>query len=294
MASDEHFPSTYEGLVRLVERLRGPDGCPWDREQPHRSLTRGLLEECYELIEAIEEGDPRKIVEELGDVLFHVDAAQAVGHVPIDFAASGADLLSVSAHKFGGPVGTGALLVRRGLRLEPLLAGGDQERARRAGLENTPAIIGFGVACTSLADGGLEQEAAVFRRLTDRLRDGLASLEGVDLFGNPDHRLPHLVCAGIVDVEPQAVLLGLDRAGVAAHSGSACASEGLEPSPVLEAMGVDADRSLPNDSQLLRGPEHVTVQAVGRLGEKAIALRRLLHKQRLGRRHLLLLPHLHV
>ena len=178
------------------------------------------------------------------DVLFHVDAAQAVGHVPIDFAASGADLLSVSAHKFGGPVGTGALLVRRGLRLEPLLAGGDQERARRAGLENTPAIIGFGVACTSLADGGLEQEAAVFRRLTDRLRDGLASLEGVDLFGNPDHRLPHLVCAGIVDVEPQAVLLGLDRAGVAAHSGSACASEGLEPSPVLEDMGVDADRSL--------------------------------------------------
>ena len=84
----------------------------------------------------------------------------------------------------------------------------------------------------------------MFRRLTDRLRDGLASLEGVDLFGNPDHRLPPLVCAGIVDVEPQAVLLGLDRAGVAAHSGSACASEGLEPSPVLEAMGVDADRSL--------------------------------------------------
>lgn len=178
------------------------------------------------------------------NVLVHVDAAQAVGRVPVDFGALGCDLLSVSAHKFGGPPGVGALLVRRGLRLDPLLLGGDQERARRAGLENVPAVVGFGAACEALGNGVLADEEADSRRLTDRLAEGLVALEGVERYGDPDRRLPHLVCVGITDIEPQAVLLGLDRAGVAAHSGSACASEGLEPSPVLEAMGVDAHRSL--------------------------------------------------
>ena len=178
------------------------------------------------------------------DVLVHVDAAQAVGRVPVDFGALGCDLLSVSAHKFGGPPGVGALLVRRGLRLDPLLLGGDQERARRAGLENVPAAVGFGAACQTLGDGVLADEEDDSRRLTDRLAEGLATLDGVERYGDPDRRLPHLVCVGITDIEPQAVLLGLDRVGVAAHSGSACASEGLEPSPVLEAMGVDAHRSL--------------------------------------------------
>jgi cysteine desulfurase len=179
-------------------------------------------------------------------VLVHVDAAQAAGRVPIDFVALGADLLSVSGHKLGGPPGTGALLVRRGLRLRPLLVGGDQERARRAGLEDVPAIVGFGAATAGLAHGGVEREGAEQRRLSDRLLTGLAGIAGVTVHGPtaPEQRLPHLVCVGVEGIEPQAVLLGLDRAGVAAHSGSACASEGLEPSPVLEAMGVDAHRSL--------------------------------------------------
>lgn len=177
-------------------------------------------------------------------VLVHVDAAQANGHIPVAFTELGADLLSVSAHKLGGPPGIGALLVRRGLRLRPLLLGGDQERARRAGLEDVPAIAGFGAAAGHLTDGGLIAEAEVARSQTDRVLEGVAELEGVVVYGDPVDRLPHLVCLGIADIEPQAVLLGLDRAGIACHSGSACSSESLEPSPVLEAMGVDAHRSL--------------------------------------------------
>jgi cysteine desulfurase len=177
-------------------------------------------------------------------VLVHVDAAAAAGHVPIAFDDLGADLLSVSAHKLGGPPGIGALVVRRGLRITPLLVGGDQERARRAGLEPVAAVAGFGAAASELHGGQLEQEATAQRVLTDRLRLGLAGIDGVQQYGHPSERLPHLVCVGLEGIEPQAVLLGLDRAGVAAHSGSACSSEALEPSPVLEAMGVDAHRSL--------------------------------------------------
>jgi cysteine desulfurase len=179
------------------------------------------------------------------DVLVHVDAAQAVGHVPVDVGALGADLLSLSGHKLGAPLGTGALVVRRGLRLEPLLVGSDQERARRAGLENTPALAGLGAAAAALLDGDrLAAEEAEGRRLTDRVLAAVEGLDGVRVHGDPVGRLPHLVCLGFDDVEPQAVLLGLDRRGVACHSGSACSTESLEPSPTLAAMGVDALRSL--------------------------------------------------
>jgi cysteine desulfurase len=177
-------------------------------------------------------------------VLVHVDAAQAVGHVPIDFRSLDADLLSVSAHKFGGPAGIGALLVRRGLRLRPLLVGSDQERARRAGFENVPAIVGFAAACEALGADRLDDEGRRERQLTERVLETTAALDGVHAYGDPQQRLPHIVCLGIDGIEPQAVLLGLDQAGIAAHSGSACSSEALEPSPVLEAMGVDAHRSL--------------------------------------------------
>ena len=177
------------------------------------------------------------------DVLVHVDAAAAAGHLPIAFDDLGADLLTVSAHKLGGPAGVGALLVRRGLRLRPLLRGGDQERARRAGLEPVALLAGFGAAAAVLR-ASLAREAAEQQRLTDRLRGALAAMDGITPYGHPTDRLPHLVCVGVEGVEPQAVLLGLDRAGVAAHSGSSCSSESLEPSPVLEAMGVDAHHSL--------------------------------------------------
>lgn len=180
------------------------------------------------------------------DVLLHVDASNAVGHVPVDFAALGADLLSFSGHRFGAPTGAGVLLVRRGLRLDPLLVGSDQERGRRAGLESLVALLGLGAVAESLDADRLEAERAATAALTDRIIAVATAIEGDSLLGDPDPagRLPHLACIAVGGVEPQAVLLGLDRRGIAAHSGSACASEDIEPSPVLEAMGADAARSL--------------------------------------------------
>jgi cysteine desulfurase len=197
-----------------------------------------------------EVGTTQPVVEVVGrcrerGVLVHVDAAAAVGHVPVDLGAIGADLASVSAHKLGGPKGIGCLVVGRGVRLEPLLVGGQQERARRAGMENTAAIVGFGAVAELLAGGDvLSSEEARARRQTERALAGALGVGGVVAYGDPLDRLPHLVCLGVEGVEAEAVVLGLDQAGLAVHSGSACSSETLEASPVLMAMGVDAERSL--------------------------------------------------
>jgi cysteine desulfurase len=179
------------------------------------------------------------------DVLVHIDACAAGGHLPVDFSALGVDLCSVTAHKLGGPKGAAALLIRRGLRMAPLLVGGAQERARRGGIENVAAIVGFGAAAAELGDGDrLTHEAHDARTRTDRLLAGALQIEGVHQLGDPDRRLPHLICCSIEGIEAEPILLGLDQRGVAVHSGSSCASESLEPSPVLTAMGVDAERSL--------------------------------------------------
>jgi cysteine desulfurase len=179
-------------------------------------------------------------------VLVHVDACAAVGHVPVSFSELGADLMSITAHKLGGPKGAGTLLVRRGLRLDPFVVGGAQERARRGGLENVAAAVGFGAACASLAaDDRLAREAADARVLIERAATDLDTV-GATRYGDPapDGSLPHLLCFGVEGVEAEPILLALDQHGVAVHSGSACSSELLEPSPVLAAMGVDADHSL--------------------------------------------------
>jgi cysteine desulfurase len=173
--------------------------------------------------------------------LVHVDAAQACGRVPLALGSLGADLVSVSAHKFGGPPGVGALIVRRGLRLPAFMVGGSQERERRGGMENVGGIVGFGVAAAGV---DVAAEMPVARRHTSALLDAALAVPGVVAYGDVVDRLPHIVCIGVPGVEAEAVLLGLDQAGIAAHSGSACSSESLEPSPVLEAMGVDAERSL--------------------------------------------------
>ena len=180
-------------------------------------------------------------------VLLHVDATAATGVVGIDFDGLGIDLMSVSCHHVGGPTGVGALLVRRGLRIDPLLLGGAQERARRAGLENVAGAVGFAAVAETLADGDtLAAETARARLQAASLRDVAGSLGATRLYGpvDPLQRLPGLVCLGFEDLEAEPVLVGLDQKGVAAHSGSSCSSEMLEPSPVLAAMGFDSERSL--------------------------------------------------
>ena len=178
-------------------------------------------------------------------VTVHVDAAAACGHLPLDLAALEADLVSISAHKLGGVPGAGALIVRRGSRFDPLLVGGEQERGRRAGLEALPALLAFGAAAAALTSGELDADAHAARRQIASIVDGALAVEGVTVVGPAaEARLPQLVCLGVQGVEAEPVLIGLDRAGVAVHSGSACSSESIEPSPVLEAMGVDPSHSL--------------------------------------------------
>ncbi len=221
-----------------------------------------------ELLEVLTNGDPKDIAlvslqsanHEIGtlqdialicehvrakapDCLIHIDAAQSIGRTSFDFSKIAADLVSISAHKFGAPKGVGALLIRQGLRIHPMFKGGSQERARRGGIENVSAIAGFGAVCESLKDN-LEVEAEKTFELTNLCIELTSKIEGLTRYGHPEKRAPHIVCFGFEDVEPQAVLLSLDKKGVNVHSGSACSSEELQPSTVLEALGVNAERSL--------------------------------------------------
>jgi len=178
-----------------------------------------------------------KIVKSKG-ALFHVDAVQAAGKLPLDVKKSPIDLLSISGHKLHAPKGVGALYVRRGTKLRPLITGGHQERGRRAGTENTPGIAGLGVAC-DLAAEGLDHENTVVRALRDRLQDGLLqAIPDVHLNGDRERRLPNTCNLSFQYIEGEGILLLLDRVGVAASSGSACTSGSLEPSHVLRAMGL--------------------------------------------------------
>ena len=172
-------------------------------------------------------------------VVFHCDAVQAVGKIPLDLEQLGADLVSLSAHKLYGPKGTGALYVRRGdppIRLEPLLDGGGHERRLRSGTLAVPLIVGFGTACR-LAREALESESVLIRKLRDRLWQGLCErLPGLILNGHPTERLAGNLNVSIEGVDGEQLMDGLTR--IAVSSGSACASADPEPSHVLRAMGV--------------------------------------------------------
>ncbi len=173
-------------------------------------------------------------------VLFHTDAVQAVGQLPIDVQAQHIDLLSASAHKFHGPKGIGFLYARRGVPLTPLIEGGAQERGKRAGTENVPAVAGMAAALKE-AVAGMEENAARLRVLRDRLIEGLNTIPHAALNGDPIRRLPGNVSFCFEGVEGEALLLLLDDRGVAASSGSACTSGALDPSHVLLAIGRSHD-----------------------------------------------------
>jgi len=175
--------------------------------------------------------------------LMHTDAVQTVGKIPVDVRALGADLLSLSAHKFNGPKGAGVLWIKRGTRMQPIVTGGKHERNRRAGTENVPAIAGLGVAA-QLAAGKLSGEGARIAALRDRLEAGiLGGIAGTAVNGAVDARVPNTTNISFERVEAESLLIALDLEGIAVSTGSACSSGTLEPSHVLRAMGLPTHRT---------------------------------------------------
>ena len=173
--------------------------------------------------------------------LMHVDAVQAIGKIPVDIAALGADLMSLSAHKIYGPKGCGALVLRPHVEIEAVQHGGAQESGRRGGTENVAAIVGFGAAA-ELASAELDDRAAHCRQLQQLLEAGLGGRPDVQIFAaGAEHRLPNTTQFAVQGWDGEALLMALDRKGFAVSSGSACASGSGEPSHVLLAMGYDRD-----------------------------------------------------
>ena len=181
-------------------------------------------------------GEIAKLCQDKG-VLFHTDAVQAVGHIPVDVKALGVDMLSLAAHKFHGPKGVGALYCRKGLRPEILIQGGAQERGRRGGTENMPGIVGMAAALKE-AVSNLNADMVYVTALRERLIEGLSQIPHSRLNGHRDLRCPGTVNFCFEGIEGESLLLWLDAKGVAASSGSACTSGSLDPSHVLLALGL--------------------------------------------------------
>lgn len=208
---------------------------------------RGLLSERVAIVSVMwannETGTyfPVKEMAELAHaagVMFHTDAVQAVGKIPLELADSKIDMLSASGHKLHAPKGIGVLYLRRGSRFRPLLRGGHQERGRRAGTENSAAIVALGQAA-EMALASMEHENTEVSRLRDKLETGvLAQVSHAFVTGDPDNRLPNTANIAFEYIEGEAILLLLNKFGIAASSGSACTSGSLEPSHVMRAMGI--------------------------------------------------------
>ncbi|BAM31722.1 cysteine desulfurase, NifS family [Helicobacter cinaedi] len=185
-------------------------------------------------------------IEEIGalckqkGVLFHTDAVQAIGKIPVSVKKVNVDFLSFSAHKFHGPKGIGGLYIRKGVELTPLLHGGEHMRGRRSGTLNVPYIIGMGEAM-KLATDYLDFELTQVRKLRDRLEDALLSIPDVFVVGTRENRVPNTTLISVRGIEGEAMLWDLNKAGIAASTGSACASEDLEANPVMVAIGADRE-----------------------------------------------------
>lgn len=182
-----------------------------------------------------------KICREKG-VLFHTDAVQAFGHMPLDVNKMNVDLLSLSAHKINGPKGSGALYIRRGLGLRPVIEGGGQERNRRSGTENVAGIVGLGQAA-QLAMETMEEESARLKALSKKLIDGVLQIPETILTGDPENRLPGACSFAISAIEGESLVLYLDMEGICTSTGSACSTGSLDPSHVLMAIGLSHEVS---------------------------------------------------
>ncbi|MCH5313082.1 MAG: NifS family cysteine desulfurase [Helicobacter sp.] len=185
-------------------------------------------------------------IEEIGalckerDVLFHTDAVQAIGKIPVDVQKAQVDFLSFSAHKFHGPKGIGGLYIRKNVPLTPLFHGGEHMHGRRSGTLNVPYIIGMGEAM-ALAHKFLDYELTEVRRLRDKLEDALLAIPDVLVIGTRENRVPNTTLISVRGIEGEAMLWDLNKAGIAASTGSACASEDLEANPVMVAIGADKE-----------------------------------------------------
>ena len=170
-------------------------------------------------------------------VLFHTDAVQAIGKIPVDVSRVAVDFLTFSAHKFHGPKGIGGLFIRQGLKLTPLLHGGEQMGGKRAGTVNVPYLIGMGLAMEMAVDN-LPYEASAVRRLRDKLEDAILAIPDTMVVGKRSLRAPNTILASFRGIEGEAMIWDLNQNGVAASTGSACASESLEPNPTFVAMRI--------------------------------------------------------
>jgi cysteine desulfurase len=251
VASVEH-----EAVIHTARALarRGVDVTflPVDRHgvvQP--SVLEGALGDDVAIVSVMLANNETGVVQPVKDLarrarerraLFHTDAVQAVAKIPVDVADLGVDLLSIAAHKFGGPKGVGALWIRRGTPVAGVMTGGRQERNRRAGTENVPAIVGFGVAAR-LARARLSAESSRQATLRDRLEAGiLDAVPRTVVNGAGASRVPNTTNIAFDKVEAESLLIALDLEGIAVSTGSACSSGTLEPSHVLRAMGLPHGR----------------------------------------------------
>lgn len=174
--------------------------------------------------------------------LFHTDAVQAIGKIPVKVTESGVDMMSFSAHKVYGPKGVGALYLRRSTRIAPLVQGGSQESRRRAGTENLAGIVGFGRAC-ALASVRLERDAAHINALRERFERYLATIDNIRIHGEPAARLPGILSVSTPGLSGEALMMAMDMAGISISTGSACHSDSVDPSRTLTAMGVSPSLS---------------------------------------------------
>ena len=173
-------------------------------------------------------------------ILFHTDAVQAVGNVPIDVKAMNIDLLSMASHKFYGPKGMGALYIKKGVKIDSLIHGGAQERGRRAGTENIPGIVGMGKAI-EIAVKNMDSESNRLIYLRDKLIEGLLKIPGTKLNGDKNNRLPGNINVTFDSIEGEILNMALDEDGICVSNGSACSAGAIEPSHVLTAIGLSRD-----------------------------------------------------